>query len=108
MKSGVGSPKGGYFAAGGNKKMFGKMGVTPADPGVSVHPTAPSPAKGPAKGGKAYGSKQGGAVPAQPGKVTPGGNAGNNSFKASGGSGRMFGPQSAARAQPGTSSKANG
>lgn len=108
MKSSVGSPKGGYFAKGGGTKMFGKMGATPATPGVSVHPTAPSPAKGPATGGGKTKSGQGGVVPSQPGKVTSGGNKGSNSWGVSGGTGRMFGPQSAARAQGGTSSKVNG
>ena len=101
--------KGGFsFAGGGSGKMFGKMGVKPSSPGVSVHPTAPGMDKGPAHGGASGGGKQGASVPSKSGGVTVGGHSGSNTFGVKGGSGKMFGKQTAARAQSGTSSKSNG
>lgn len=91
MKSKIKSDKGASFAKGGSTKMFSKMGVTPADAGVSIHIKAPSPSNNaPKGGGTGVMGKQRAAAPAVAGKVSSGGRPSDNSFKPNTGSGHMF------------------
>lgn len=99
MKTSSSAPKGkektdkaGSFAKGGSTKMFGKSGAAPDSPGMAGQPTLPKFDKAPAKGGTGgVMGKQRGAAPAVSGQVSSGGRSGDNSFKASGGSGHMAG-----------------
>jgi len=77
-------------AKGGSGKMFGKMGVQPAEAGVAAPTRAPSANNAAPKGGRTgVMGKQGGAAPAVAGQVSSGGRGGDNTFKVSGGKGHM-------------------
>lgn len=108
MKTSSSAPKGkeksekaGSFAKGGNTKMFGQMGVQPMKPGTAAPTSAPSTGNSPIRGGKSgVMGKQRGAAPSVPGQVSSGGRGGDNSFKVSGGRGRMAGFSPASPAKP--------
>lgn len=108
MKNNHSAPKGkektekmNVGAKGGGKKMFGKMGVKPSESGVSAPARAPGASNDAPKGGRTgMMGKQGGAAPAIAGQVSSGGRGGDNSFKVSGGKGRMAGFTGAQNARP--------
>jgi hypothetical protein len=108
MKTSSSAPKGkeksekaGSFAKGGSTKMFGKSGSAPDVPGSAAMPSLPRFDKAPLKGGKTgVMGKQRGAAPSVPGQVSSGGRGGDNSFKVSGGRGRMAGFSPSSPAKP--------
>lgn len=108
MKNSHSAPKGkeksekmGGGAKGGSTKMFGKMGVMPSEAGVSAPARAPGSNNSMTKGGRSgVMGKQRGAAPAVSGQVSPGGRGGDNTFKVSGGKGRMAGFTGAQNARP--------
>lgn len=108
MKNNNSAPKGkektekmGGGAKGGTTKMFGKSGAAPQEPGVASDTYLPKFDKAPAKGGRTgVMGKQRGAAPAMSGCVSCGGSGGDNSFKVSGGKGRMAGFTGAQNARP--------
>lgn len=97
MKTNSSAPKGkeksektNVFAKGGSNKMMPKMGAQPMPAGVAAPQRPPKASNDAPKGGSARtGNKQGGAAPAEAGKVSSGGRAGNNSFSVQGGKGHM-------------------
>lgn len=91
-------------ARGGSTKMFGPQDASPSNSGTS------SPANSRIPPDNKFGiknnagktgvmGKQRGAAPAVSGQVSPGGRAGDNSFKVSGGKGHMAGFSPAANAK---------
>lgn len=108
MKNNHSAPKGkeksektGIGAKGGTTKMFAKSGAAPQEPGVAADTRLPKFDKNPAKGGRTgVMGKQRGAAPAVSGQVSSGGRGGDNTFKASGGSGHMAGNTGSQIARP--------
>lgn len=108
MKTNNSAPKGkekkekmGGGAKGGSAKMFGKMGAMPMEAGVAAPTRAPGANNAAIKGGRTgVMGKQRGAAPAESGKFSSGGRGGDNTFKMSGGKGRMAGFTGAQNARP--------
>jgi hypothetical protein len=88
-------------AKGGTGKMFGKSGAAPMEAGVSMRSKSAPFSKDNAKGGRSgVMGKQHGAAPVTSGQVSSGGRGGDNTFKASGGSGHMAGNTGSQIARP--------
>lgn len=101
MKSKEMSDKAGAFAKGGSGKMAPKMGAQPMTPGTAAPTSFPKASNEMIKGGSARsGNKQGGAAPAEAGKVSSGGRGGDNSFTVKGGGNRMAPFTGAQNARP--------